>query len=169
MEKIIVALTDTSVPTIITVSGIALLFLALAGRFGTYIEIRTERQNMAVLLGSLLFLTGVGLHAYPLLNEPSNPSSSARGHSNSSSMMFVLAGSYTIESNAEAQKQVLRANGIDAIVGNSEDYDFLCPGYFSVMVLAPNLEATGELLEKVRAIVPGAYPRNPATFDPSIC
>lgn len=65
MDKLFEALVDTNIPTLLTISGIALLFLALAGRFGAYIEIKEERQKFTLMAGVLLLIAGIALHVMP--------------------------------------------------------------------------------------------------------
>lgn len=182
MEKIIQALAETNIPTIITVSGIALLFLALAGRFGTYIEIKKERQNAAAVVGGLLLLIGVTIYAYPLVmdeNGAGSGSQSAGGSTGttatplpprpSSQARWIIAGSFSSKPAADQRLAALANAQIDALTVTSDLYDFLCPGYFTVMVLAPDREAMLAMLEKVRTVEPSAFPRNPTTFDRGVC
>ncbi|MEM6386790.1 MAG: hypothetical protein AAF718_11205 [Pseudomonadota bacterium] len=172
MDKIIQALADTSIPTIVTVSGVALLFLALVGKFGTYVEIPAKRQNLAAGFGAALLLVGVSLHLLPILSGgsegdraegPSSPTS------NNGSIRWIMAGSYSIRESAVGRQQDLLDKGINAITVESDEYDFLCPGFFAVIVLSPNLAHLQAELPKVRAVVPDAYPRNPATFNRDAC
>lgn len=72
MEELFKTLVGTNIPTLLTISGIVLLFLALAGRFGAYIEIREERQKVAMIAGVLLLLAGLALHVYPTVLGPEN-------------------------------------------------------------------------------------------------
>lgn len=65
MDKLFEALVETNIPTLLTISGIALLFLALAGRFGAYIEIKEERQKFTLIAGVLLLSGGIALHVMP--------------------------------------------------------------------------------------------------------
>jgi hypothetical protein len=181
VEKIIQALAETNIPTIITVSGIALLFLALAGRFGTYIEIKAERQNAAAAVGGILLLIGVAIYAYPLISEekaqasvaPSSVTPAETGPvvvpPASPQLRWIMAGSFSSKVAATLRHNALAAAEIDAITVESDHYDFLCPGFFTVMVLAPNRDAMRTLLADVREVEPTAYPRNPATFNRNTC
>ncbi len=172
MDDIIRALSEINVPTALVIFGIVLLFLGLAGKFGTYVEIRKERQNLVAVVGAVILLAGVGLYAYAALglnDEATRVTDDDASPSGATSIRWVMAGSYGVRDSAARQQQRLLDKGINAILVNSEDYDFLCPGFHTVMVLSPNLAATGPLLEKVREVIPDAYPRNPNTFDPSTC
>ena len=178
MEKIIQALAETNIPTIITVSGIALLFLALAGRFGTYIEIAKERQNAAAVVGGLLLLIGVSVYAYPIISEdnarasgPSQPGATPapQPRTSGSQSRWIIAGSFSSKPAADQRLEALANVEINAITVSSDAYDFLCPGYFTVMVLAPDREKMLALLEEVRVVEPSAFPRNPATFNRETC
>ena len=168
MNETIQALSDINVPTALVIFGIVLLFLGLAGRFGTYVEIRKERQNLVAMVGAVILIAGVGLSTYAALGLPDEPDPDPRPVA-SNPIRWIMAGSYSIRESALAQQDLLLDKNINAIVVKSEQYEFLCPGYFTVMVLSPNLDATGPLLEKVREVIPDAYPRNPNTFDPATC
>lgn len=173
MKEILSVLSETSIPTIVIVSGIAMLFLALAGRFGTYVEIKTERQKAAAYVGAILFATGIAIHAYPLLSADSLVERSTLGSEQTGAggtqSRWIIAGSFSTPSAAASRFDALSAAGINAITVDSNEYDFLCPGYFTVMVLAPNRDTMIALLEDVREVEASAFPRNPATFSREAC
>ncbi len=69
MEKIIIEIARTPLPTILVMAGILFLFLAIVGKLGTGTVISPERQKAAQILGSLLLLGGVILY----IQRPSLP------------------------------------------------------------------------------------------------
>jgi DNA repair exonuclease SbcCD ATPase subunit len=69
MEKVIIEIARTPLPTILVMAGILFLFLAIVGKLGTGTVISPERQKAAQILGSLLLLGGVILY----IQRPSLP------------------------------------------------------------------------------------------------
>ncbi|MEM6480409.1 MAG: hypothetical protein AAF922_05985 [Pseudomonadota bacterium] len=114
MEKLFQSLVETNIPTLLTISGIALLFLALAGRFGAYIEIREERQKFTLILGALLLIAGIGLHVFPAVVEggpqpPSagNPGTPSPGVTRADTVNWIQAGSFQTPGRADDFAQML--------------------------------------------------------------
>ncbi|MEM1287343.1 MAG: SPOR domain-containing protein [Pseudomonadota bacterium] len=187
MEGIVKTLVETNIATIIAISGIALLFLSFAGKFGTYIEIKADRQNMATVAGVGLLLLGVGLHAYPRLTTADaatgpgsetetnpiigevDPPTDESGPSIDASTdttptverrFFIQAGSFSFEDSAQAVRSELVENGVVAFVAPSETFEFLCPGLYVVLVTAPSdQQGMRELLTQVKEVAPDAFPR----------
>ncbi|MEM6383975.1 MAG: hypothetical protein AAF739_14985 [Pseudomonadota bacterium] len=180
MEHIIGVLVETNIATIIAVSGIALLFLSFAGKFGTYIEIKAERQNKALITGIFLLILGVGMHAYPLLfddgtgnggngqaiadtTDPTTTGSTGT-HTGSETeterRVFIQAGSFIFEDSAHDVRNELVQRDIVAFVAPSDTFEFLCPGYYVVLISATDDQSEmRELLGRVREVAPDAFPR----------
>lgn len=62
MDSLIALLQDTPIPTILVVSGIVFLFLALAGQIAGKLEVPPARQKWAAAIGAIFL--GVGLLLY---------------------------------------------------------------------------------------------------------
>jgi hypothetical protein len=62
MDSLIVLLQDTPIPTILVVSGVVFLFLALAGQIAGKLEVPPARQKWAAATGAIFL--GVGLLLY---------------------------------------------------------------------------------------------------------
>lgn len=108
MEKLFQTLVETNIPTLLTISGIALLFLALAGRFGAYIEIKEERQKVTLILGSFLLIAGIGLHVFPVLaaDGPESPLAAGPGNPDpgtprADTVYWIQAGSFQTPGRAD--------------------------------------------------------------------
>ena len=65
MDSIISALKDTPIPTILVMSGIVFLLLALAGQIAGKVEVPAERQKWSALAGALLLSAGLLLYIIP--------------------------------------------------------------------------------------------------------
>jgi hypothetical protein len=65
MDSIVSVLKDTPIPTILVVSGIVFLFLALAGQIAGRLEVPPERQKWSALAGALLLSAGLLLYLIP--------------------------------------------------------------------------------------------------------
>jgi len=65
MDSIISVLKDTPIPTILVMSGIVFLFLALAGQIAGKVEVPAERQKWSALAGALLLSAGLLLYIIP--------------------------------------------------------------------------------------------------------
>jgi len=61
----ILALQKTSIPNILVISGVVLLFAALIGKFGAFFELDGKRQKWAGTIGILFMLFGTTLFIYP--------------------------------------------------------------------------------------------------------
>jgi hypothetical protein len=79
MDSIIVLLKDTPIPTILVVSGIVFLFLALAGQVAGKLEVPPARQKWAAAVGAVFLGAGLLLYLSPDFSRasqaemPSNP------------------------------------------------------------------------------------------------
>ncbi|MEA3467127.1 MAG: hypothetical protein U9R57_02760 [Thermodesulfobacteriota bacterium] len=62
MEKLIVEIARTPLPTILVMAGILFLFLAVVGKLGAWIVVSPQKQKLAGVLGSLLLIAGVILY-----------------------------------------------------------------------------------------------------------
>ena len=142
MKGIVEIVSGTNLPTIILLSGLALIFLSFAGRFGTYIEIREERQNMAAIVGAMFFIVGIGLHyssgtaqnsAHSNLDTGSGAQDVTRN-----STYWIVAGSFKSQLVANNRVEQLRLIDTQAISVNTDDYGFLRNGYIAVLVPVPN-------------------------------
>jgi hypothetical protein len=65
MDGIVAVLKDTPIPTILVVSGIVFLFLALAGQIAGKLEVPPERQKWSALAGAVLLTAGLLLYISP--------------------------------------------------------------------------------------------------------
>jgi hypothetical protein len=65
MDSIISVLKDTPIPTILVVSGIVFLFLALAGQIAGKLEVPPARQKWSALAGAVLLSVGLLLYLTP--------------------------------------------------------------------------------------------------------
>jgi hypothetical protein len=65
MEGLVAVLKDTPIPTILVVSGIVFLFLALAGQIAGKLEVPPERQKWSALAGAVLLSAGLLLYISP--------------------------------------------------------------------------------------------------------
>ncbi len=65
MDSIVAVLKDTPIPTILVVSGIVFLFLALAGQVAGKLEVPPERQKWSALAGAVLLSAGLLLYIIP--------------------------------------------------------------------------------------------------------
>ena len=74
MDSIIVLLKDTPIPTILVVSGVVFLFLALAGQIAGKLEVPPARQKWAAATGAIFL--GVGLLLYLAPTLPALPGGS---------------------------------------------------------------------------------------------
>jgi hypothetical protein len=61
---------DTPIPTILVVSGILFLLLSVADQFAGKISINPARQRLAVVIGSVLIVLGIGLYILPRAITP---------------------------------------------------------------------------------------------------
>jgi len=73
MEKVIIEIARTPLPTILVMAGILFLFLAIVGKLGTSAVISPERQKAAQILGSLLLLGGVILYTVTVPKKSEQP------------------------------------------------------------------------------------------------
>jgi hypothetical protein len=73
MESVIAALNDTPIPTLLVVAGIVLLLLSIVGQLAGRIAVPPERQLWAAIIGSVLIMAGVALHAFPALAPLQKP------------------------------------------------------------------------------------------------
>jgi hypothetical protein len=71
MDSIISLLQDTPIPTILVVSGVVFLFLALAGQIAGKLEVPPTRQKWAAAAGALFLSVGLLLYLVPGLPSPS--------------------------------------------------------------------------------------------------
>jgi len=163
MDAILGALNGTNVPTILVLSGIALLFLSLVGKFGTYIEIESSRQSIAAILGGALLFVGIGIQISEklkkdkLLHDRSH--SEVYSQINKSAAYWVIAGSFTDKDESEQRREVLILHGFPAISVDTSDYRFLVNGYFAVIIPVPCQDSIQSMLREVQEIVPDAYLR----------
>ena len=65
MDSIIVLLKDTPIPTILVVSGVVFLFLALAGQIAGKLEVPPARQKWAAAAGAVFLGAGLLLYLAP--------------------------------------------------------------------------------------------------------
>ncbi len=70
MEDIFIEIVKTPLPTILVISGILFLFLAVVEKFGARIVVNPQKQRLAGLLGAILLVGGVALY---VLQAPSTP------------------------------------------------------------------------------------------------
>lgn len=68
MEDLFIEIAKTPLPTILVMSGILFLFLAVVGKFGAKIVVNPQKQRLAGLLGIVLLVGGVALY---VLRSPS--------------------------------------------------------------------------------------------------
>lgn len=170
---------DANVPTILILCGIGILFLSLIGRFGTFIEIRKERQKPASIVGGLLLLVGLGLHVAPMpgdpnfSNPPSNPAPTPAPTPAPAASgdfgLWIIAGSFKFEAGANDQRSKIEDIGVPALKVKSDDYSFLCPGYHSVIVPVPGPDAFDALLQKVQTVERTAFGRENKPINRETC
>lgn len=67
MDSLIALLQDTPIPTILVVSGIVFLFLALAGQIAGKLEVPPARQKWAAATGAIFLGAGLLLYLAPSL------------------------------------------------------------------------------------------------------
>jgi hypothetical protein len=67
LDSIIVLLKDTPIPTILVVSGVVFLFLALAGQIAGKLEVPPARQKWAAATGAIFLGVGLLLYLAPSL------------------------------------------------------------------------------------------------------
>lgn len=118
MDDLFKTLVETNIPTLLTISGIILLFLALAGRFGAYIEIKEERQKFTMVAGVLLLLAGISLHVYPTVLDDDDRIASSHdpgdreprerdGDESRSTIYWIQAGAFRTPGRAEDFSETL--------------------------------------------------------------
>lgn len=77
MDSIVALLKDTPIPTILVVSGIVFLFLALVGNITGKLEMPPARQKWSALVSVLLLAAGLMLYILPLRPQGLQDMSSA--------------------------------------------------------------------------------------------
>lgn len=86
MDSLIALLKDTPIPTILVVSGIIFLFLAMAGKVAGQLEMPPARQKWSGVVSAVLITTGLVLYTLPV-SAPVAP-----GNSSPSSDLPVATG-----------------------------------------------------------------------------
>jgi len=74
MQELLNAIKDTSIPTILVVSGILFLLLSVADQLAGKISINPARQRVAAAIGGALIILGIGVH---ILSRAPTPQSEA--------------------------------------------------------------------------------------------
>jgi hypothetical protein len=69
MDSVIALLQETPIPTILVVSGLIFLFLALAGKISGKLEMPPERQKWSGVASAVLLSTGLLLYILPLRTQ----------------------------------------------------------------------------------------------------
>jgi len=69
MDSVIALLQETPIPTILVISGLIFLFLALAGKISGKLEMPPERQKWSGVASAVLLFTGLLLYILPLRTQ----------------------------------------------------------------------------------------------------
>lgn len=110
MDSLISLLNDTPIPTILVVSGVVFLFLALAGQIAGKLEVPPARQKWAAAIGAVFLGAGLLLYLAP---SPAKGGTSLPGapQVDISSNPVQAAGSLTDAGQAELDQQPVVESG----------------------------------------------------------